>query len=84
MSASNGASTTVGVLPAPSGVIANPVDPVNPYSTVWITGNLVCLVVPSVLVLLRLYIRQFLMGSLTLVDCKCLTVLRIPRFYSDT
>ncbi|MCJ1282459.1 hypothetical protein MMC26_001782 [Xylographa opegraphella] len=72
MSAAAPTPSPVGVLPAPPGVTADPVNPVNPYSTVWVAGNLVCLIVPSVLIVLRLYVRLVLIKAFTLVDYICL------------
>ena len=63
-------SPTMAALPPPPGVIPSLVDSNDNMRKIWLAGNIICLIIPSVLVPLRFYVKGHVMKDLRLTDCK--------------
>lgn len=57
-----------GAIPPPEGVQPNLVNPQSQLQIIWLVATVVILVVPSILVLLRLYVKIQIVKKLTLAD----------------
>lgn len=64
----NSSAPYPGALPPPQGVTPNVVDPPNGYAKIWLMTMLLCLIIPTILSLLRLYVKVCLMKKITKTD----------------
>ena len=64
-------SPTTAALPPPSGMITNLVNPKDNLREAWLPAILVCLIVPSILVPLRVYVNGHIIKRFGLIDGKC-------------
>lgn len=67
-------SPTSAAVPAPPGVTSNFNWPMNEQRVAFLIGNIVCLVVPTVLVFFRVYIKTYVIKDLRWADCAFFTI----------
>lgn len=59
-------------MPPPPGVTPNFDNPDRSLQATWLAGLLVCLIVPTILVALRLYVKVYVIKNTTVTDCTLL------------
>ena len=65
-------SPTSAALPPPPGVIPNLSNPESGPRTAFLAGNIICITVPTILVIFRVYVKANIVKDFRLADCALL------------